>query len=367
MREHPQGMADLRKQIDVTDPSALCAAFVSGASCPETVTAFTPVPLCTRHRMQVAVSILPSMVHAAPREDSRKPREVAPQARGLIEGAPRVQVGLADHHSTCVYVISNGSRVKIGITTHLGKRLASLTLRAGDVLLLLRGDRKLESALHEFFADFRVGTTEWFDRAHAIDAFVSEKLDHPALPLPGRAAKERLTHADVGLRAAALVSIATRLIGPDKTSVHLSTILAALKLDGAPQEWTTVGLSAAYKRVGIRVRRAVRVGARTASGIHIDDLPGVYRKPAQNPLTQPPVQKQGRSRAEEVREAAHLSVLAGRGSATFLQRRMSIGFAKAARLMDELEARGIVGSCAGAGQTRSVLLSREQVDETLRD
>jgi S-DNA-T family DNA segregation ATPase FtsK/SpoIIIE len=41
-----------------------------------------------------------------------------------------------------------------------------------------------------------------------------------------------------------------------------------------------------------------------------------------------------------------------------LQRRMKIGYARAERLMDELEAAGIVGSSRGS-KTRNVLLESE--------
>ena len=45
-------------------------------------------------------------------------------------------------------------------------------------------------------------------------------------------------------------------------------------------------------------------------------------------------------------------------SASFLQRRLRIGYPRAARLMDELEERGVVGP-AEAGRSRKVLIGPE--------
>ncbi|MCX7976219.1 MAG: DNA translocase FtsK, partial [Bellilinea sp.] len=45
-----------------------------------------------------------------------------------------------------------------------------------------------------------------------------------------------------------------------------------------------------------------------------------------------------------------------RASASLLQRRLRIGFPRAARLLDELEERGIVGPAQGGGKDREVLI-----------
>jgi S-DNA-T family DNA segregation ATPase FtsK/SpoIIIE len=49
-----------------------------------------------------------------------------------------------------------------------------------------------------------------------------------------------------------------------------------------------------------------------------------------------------------------------RASASLLQRRLRIGYARAARLLDELEERGIVGSADGA-RPRDVLIHDAEV------
>ncbi|MBN2148924.1 MAG: hypothetical protein JW726_16165, partial [Anaerolineales bacterium] len=47
-------------------------------------------------------------------------------------------------------------------------------------------------------------------------------------------------------------------------------------------------------------------------------------------------------------------------SASLLQRRLHIGYPRAARLMDELEEMGIVGPSQGGGRERDVLLDQEE-------
>ena len=57
----------------------------------------------------------------------------------------------------------------------------------------------------------------------------------------------------------------------------------------------------------------------------------------------------------EVSEAAEIVIQAGKASASLLQRRMRVGYAKAARLIDMLEEKGIVGPADGA-RPRQVLV-----------
>ena len=53
----------------------------------------------------------------------------------------------------------------------------------------------------------------------------------------------------------------------------------------------------------------------------------------------------------------------GRASASLLQRRLHIGYPRAARLIDELEDLGIVGPAQGGGRDREVLIGRESTEE----
>ena len=61
-------------------------------------------------------------------------------------------------------------------------------------------------------------------------------------------------------------------------------------------------------------------------------------------------------------EAVEIVVEAGQASVSMLQRRMRVGYARAGRLIDEMEQRGIVSEADGA-KPRSVLITREQMNE----
>ena len=52
----------------------------------------------------------------------------------------------------------------------------------------------------------------------------------------------------------------------------------------------------------------------------------------------------------------------GQASISLLQRRLRIGYARAARLIDEMEARGIVGGFEGS-KPRKVLITEEDLEE----
>ena len=57
-------------------------------------------------------------------------------------------------------------------------------------------------------------------------------------------------------------------------------------------------------------------------------------------------------------EAARMIVLSGQGSTSMLQRKFEIGYNRAGRIMDQLEAAGIVGPNEGS-KARSVLIDSE--------
>jgi len=58
---------------------------------------------------------------------------------------------------------------------------------------------------------------------------------------------------------------------------------------------------------------------------------------------------------------------AGKASASLLQRRMRIGYPRAARLIDQLEEMGIVGPSVGAGKDREVLIGPDDEADLERD
>ena len=63
-------------------------------------------------------------------------------------------------------------------------------------------------------------------------------------------------------------------------------------------------------------------------------------------------------------EAARLVIEAGTASASFLQRRLSVGYARAGRLVDQLEARGVV-SAPNSRSQREILMTQEEALELL--
>ncbi|MBU2542287.1 DNA translocase FtsK, partial [Patescibacteria group bacterium] len=63
-------------------------------------------------------------------------------------------------------------------------------------------------------------------------------------------------------------------------------------------------------------------------------------------------------------EAREIILDAGKASASFLQRRMKIGYARAARILDELESAGIIGPADGA-KPREILVTERVINETM--
>jgi len=64
-------------------------------------------------------------------------------------------------------------------------------------------------------------------------------------------------------------------------------------------------------------------------------------------------------------EAARLIVRAGYGSVSLLQRKMKIGYVRAARIVDQLEQKGIVGPAQGSNP-RDVLVGPEEVEQLVK-
>jgi DNA segregation ATPase FtsK/SpoIIIE, S-DNA-T family len=73
----------------------------------------------------------------------------------------------------------------------------------------------------------------------------------------------------------------------------------------------------------------------------------------------------GEGRDELFEEAARLVVSLGQGSTSLLQRRMKIGYARAGRLMDELERAGMVGPQEGS-KMREVLMKPDELEKFLQ-
>lgn len=69
---------------------------------------------------------------------------------------------------------------------------------------------------------------------------------------------------------------------------------------------------------------------------------------------------------ELFQEAKELIINSGKASASFLQRRLSIGYARAARLLDILEEAGVIGPANGA-KPREIMVTKEQYAAMIQD
>jgi hypothetical protein len=162
-----------------TFPEPICAASDDGHRCTRVAVMQRPVALCHAHRIEIALATVPALLldqlAGAQQENvTRSPRsDLVATARAAV-----VADLLHGVHGSVVYFLANGGRVKIGYTTNLKSRLASLALRNDSVLLVLHGGPDLERALHSHFAAYRDGTTEWFELAPEVFRFIA--MPHPA-------------------------------------------------------------------------------------------------------------------------------------------------------------------------------------------
>ena len=67
---------------------------------------------------------------------------------------------------------------------------------------------------------------------------------------------------------------------------------------------------------------------------------------------------------ELFQEAVSVILDSGQASISMLQRRLRIGYARAARLIDDMEQRGIVGGFEGT-KPREILITREQFEKNI--
>jgi S-DNA-T family DNA segregation ATPase FtsK/SpoIIIE len=122
--------------------------------------------------------------------------------------------------------------------------------------------------------------------------------------------------------------------------------------------------------------RPVRLQNAYVSGREIEQVVAQVKAAAPDgcaagPLTPATAPEQARRAQPEIGEdlelliaAAELIITSQFGSTSMLQRKLRVGFAKAGRLMDLLESRGIVGPAEGS-KARDVLKTPDDLGETL--
>ncbi|MFF0138527.1 GIY-YIG nuclease family protein [Streptomyces sp. NPDC005227] len=255
----------------MSDPTPACLATDAGRACEGIVTSTVPVALCQQHRMQVAISIVPEMLLAATVPDRKPGRALLPETQAVIDEACRASMKLSGYHSSHVYFLNRGDQIKIGVTTNLGKRLTQFHAAASDVLVLLVGDHALESALHECFADFRIGRTEWFARVPVLEELIHRKRELPAVTEERHVSRYSSRRGAVLASAEELRVMARRVYEEGASGVHLSAVIEGFRASGTSADWSLADLGRAYEEAGVRVR-VVRVRKRISIGIHREDI-----------------------------------------------------------------------------------------------
>jgi S-DNA-T family DNA segregation ATPase FtsK/SpoIIIE len=92
----------------------------------------------------------------------------------------------------------------------------------------------------------------------------------------------------------------------------------------------------------------------------------LHTTPIELPTPETPAASKEKS-DELLDEAIKLVQQFDRASTSFLQRRMGIGYNRAARLIDLMEARGIIGAAKDGGLAREVLVKGEATPEELTE
>jgi hypothetical protein len=109
---------------------------------------------------------------AAPVEPPRKRQPPTAPAGSDGEVVEDVASLFCSAHAPVVYFLRNGTRLKIGTSQSLRRRITSLSLRREDVIRVEHGDQQYERSLHRRFADLRVDETEWFELRGALAEYL---------------------------------------------------------------------------------------------------------------------------------------------------------------------------------------------------
>ena len=102
-------------------------------------------------------------------------------------------------------------------------------------------------------------------------------------------------------------------------------------------------------------------GDRTAS-YNEDVMNEIERQAAIEKKQRTGLEEDGPDEDPMLKEAIRVVVENGLASTSLLQRKLKLGYARAARIIDEMEARGVVGGYEGS-KPRTVLITSEQLME----
>lgn len=108
----------------------------------------------------------------APEPEPAKPKSFRDPAGPVGEEIEEIDALLGHAHAPIVYFLRNGSRVKIGTTRNLRRRIAGLALRPDDVMRVEHGGQDYEQSLHARYNAHRVGNTEWFELRDDLAAYL---------------------------------------------------------------------------------------------------------------------------------------------------------------------------------------------------
>jgi S-DNA-T family DNA segregation ATPase FtsK/SpoIIIE len=115
---------------------------------------------------------------------------------------------------------------------------------------------------------------------------------------------------------------------------------------------------------GVRIVDPERGGQASVMPDGMPASPMHSEEAVQAPLWEDMIQQQRQAQQEDdlYEDAVEAVRSAGRASVSLLQRRLRIGYSRAARLIDLLEQRGVIGTDKGGGQGRVVYREREEPD-----
>jgi len=153
-------LPDLREEQD----EQCCAGRCDRPSWPD-----VPVPLCYKHAIAVWLHV----------GDEWNRRLAAPGSGWDESGGWDPGLDRAGNQQPVIYFAQVGELVKIGTTTNLPARLASLrsaARRGLDLLLVVPGSYAEEAQVHALFGADRV-RGEWFTPSAALTAFIAERQD----------------------------------------------------------------------------------------------------------------------------------------------------------------------------------------------